>query len=126
MDFCLLTGVGGVAELVSAICIFALVLLMTYLTTRFVGSYEKQKMTGRNLTVVETVRLSGGKSVDLIRAGDRYLVLGESRDNVCLLCELPLGSVVPPEEDSASVMQTPDFKKLLEKAGNAFHHNDGK
>ena len=127
MGFCLLSGAGGIAELLSALLIFAFVLLVTYLTTRFVGTYEKQKMTGRNLMVVESVRLSGGKSIDLVKAGDKYLVLGESKDSVTFLCELKPDSVsLPPEPESGTVMQKPDFRKLLEKAGEKFHRNDGK
>ena len=127
MVFCLLTGVGGIAELLSALLIFAFVLLVTYLTTRFVGTYEKHKMTGRNLIVVESVRLSGGKSIDLVKVGDKYIVLGESRDSVSFLCELDEGSVaVPPEMESGAVIQKPDFRKFLEKAGDKFHRNDGK
>lgn len=126
MNFCLLTGVGSVAELLSACLIFAFVLLATFFTARIVGSYEKQKMTGRNIRIIEMVRLSGGKSIDLVKAGDKYLVLGESKDQVSLLCELNPDSVSLPEEGPESGMQTPDFKKLLEKAGSALRKNDGK
>ena len=126
MNFCLLTGVGSVAELLSAFLIFAFVLLATYLTARIVGSFEKQKMTGRNIQVVESVRLSGGKSLDLVKAGEKYLLLGESKDHVCFLCELPADSIVSAEGDSEKGMQAPDFKKFLEKAGNALRRNDGK
>lgn len=127
MEFCLLTGVGGIAELFSALLIFAFVLLVTYLTTRFVGTYEKQKMTGRNLTVVESVRLSGGKSIDLVKAGDKYILLGESKDSVSFLCELDEESItIPPETESGTVIQKPDFRKFLEKAGEIIHRNDGK
>ena len=126
MDFCLLTGVGSVAELLSAFLIFALVLLATFFTARIVGSFEKQKMTGRNIQIVEMVRLSGGKSIELVKAGDRYLVIGESRDHVGLLCELPPESVMIMETGTGNGMQAPDFKKILEKAGNAFRGKDGK
>ncbi len=122
----LLTGIGGVAELLSALLIFAFVLLATYLTTRFVGSFEKQKMSGKNLKVLEVIRLSGGKNLFLVRAGDKFLVLGDSKDRIVLLSELNGDSVVLPEDDPAGGQGT-DFKKLLMKAGDAFHSkSDGK
>ena len=125
MSYCLLAGVGAVAELLSALAIFALVLLVTYFTTRFVGSYEKQKMTGRNLQILESLRLSGGKCIYLVKAGDKYIVLGESRDRVDFLCEVQEDSLVS-YDDAGQAMQKPDFRKLLEKAGNAIHPNDRK
>ena len=121
MEFCLLTGVSGAAELLSALLIFALVLAVTYLTTRFVGSYEKQKMAGSNIRVVESVRLPGGKSLDLVKAGDKYLLLGESKDTLNLLCELTEDSIIPWEEDSVRMKDKPDFRKILQSAGEKFH-----
>ncbi len=126
MDFCLLTGVGSTAELLSALLIFALVLLATYFTARIVGTFEKQKMTGRNIQVIESLRLAGGKSLDLVKAGDKYLLISESKDHVSYLCELPPEAVVFPETDAEGGVRGPDFKKLLEKAGNAIRKNDGK
>ncbi|MBQ9549803.1 MAG: flagellar biosynthetic protein FliO [Lachnospiraceae bacterium] len=126
MVFCLLTGVGGVAELLSAFLIFAFVLFATYLTARIVGSFEKQKMTGRNIQVVESLRLSGGKCLDLIRAGDKYLLISESKEQVGLICELPEDVILQPEAGEQPGIQTPDFKKLLEKAGNVIRKNDRK
>jgi flagellar biogenesis protein FliO len=125
MDFCLLAGAGGIAELLSAFLIFALVLLATYFTARIVGSIEKQKMTGRNIKVVESLRLPGGKSIDLIKAGDKYLLLSESKDRVGLLCELPEDFVPLPEEVTDD-KNHPDFKGFLDRAGNAIRRNDRK
>lgn len=120
-----MAGGRGIAELLSAILIFVLVLLATYFTARIVGSIEKQKMTGRNIKVVESLRLPGGKSVYLIQAGERYMLLSESKDRVGLISELP-EDFVPLSTDTAETDTTTDFKKLLEKAGNALVRNDRK
>ena len=125
MNFCLLTGVSSAAELLSALAIFALVLLVTYFTTRFVGSYGKKMVTGRNMQVLESLRLSGGKCLDLVKIGDKYVVLGESKERVDFLCEVS-GDQIVPMEDGVQEIQKPDFRKLLEKAVNAIHPNDRK
>ena len=125
MELCLLAGGRGIAELLSAILIFVLVLLATYFTARIVGSIEKQKMTGRNIKVVESLRLPGGKNVYLIQAGEKYLLLSESKDRVGLISELP-EDFVPLSVDTAEADTTVDFRKLLEKAGNALVKNDRK
>ena len=123
MGFCLLArSVGSIAELLSAFAIFGIVLFITFFTTKLVGTYEKQKMNGRNVQVLEFVRLSGGKNLVLVRAGEKYLLVGESKEHVDLLCELPADSIVSPDESSVPGIQKPDFKQLLEKAGNAIHH----
>ncbi len=120
-----MAGGRGIAELLSAILIFVLVLLATYFTARIVGSIEKQKMTGRNIKVVESLRLPGGKNVYLIQAGEKYLLLSESKDRVGLISELP-EDFVPLSVDTAEADTTVDFRKLLEKAGNALVKNDRK
>lgn len=121
-----MTGVGGVAELLSALLIFILVLFATYLTTRFVGSFEKQKMAGRNLGVIESIRLAGGKTLSLVKAGDKYLVIGESKDQIVFLCELTEDSLNLSEGNPPAATQGADFKKLLSKAADAFHRDDRK
>ncbi|MCR4892314.1 MAG: flagellar biosynthetic protein FliO [Lachnospiraceae bacterium] len=122
-----MAGWRDIAQLLSAIAIFIIVLLITFLSTRFVGGYAKQKLQSGNIEVLETCRLSPGKFVQLVRIGDKYFALSVSKDRVDLITELPGDSLTfkPPAEKSGAT-----FQDLFDKAKNRIFHrgdkNDGK
>ena len=75
-------------QLISALLIFALVLLLTYFTTHWVGSYQKIRMRSKNLQVIESLSAGNNKSICLIKAGTEYLVVAVGKDEMHLLTTL--------------------------------------
>ena len=75
-------------QLISALLIFALVLLLTYFTTHWVGSYQKIRMRSKNLQVIESLSAGNNKSICLIKAGTDYLVVAVGKDEMHLLTTL--------------------------------------
>lgn len=69
-------------QLISALFIFALVLLITYYTTRWVGSYQKVRMKSKNLQVIESLSVGNNKIICLIKAGTEYLVVAIGKDEI--------------------------------------------
>lgn len=104
-------GIRSAAQLLTVFLIFILVLFLTYWTTRFAGNFQKQQMAGKNIRVMETVSVSNGKFLQIVKIGNRYFVIGVSKDNITYLCELK-------EEDldfSSSQSTGDSFKNILEK-----------
>ncbi len=104
-------GIRSVAQLLTIFLIFILVLFLTYWATRFAGNFQKQQMAGKNIQVMETVSVSNGKFLQIVKIGNRYFVIGVSKDNITYLCELK-------EEDldfSSSQSTGDSFKNILEK-----------
>ena len=75
-------------QLISALLIFVFVLLLTYLTTRWIGNYQKVRMRSRNLQVIESLPAGNNKSICLIKAGKEYLVVAIGKDEMNLLTTL--------------------------------------
>ena len=75
-------------QLISALLIFALVLLLTYFTTHWVGNYQKIRMKSKNLQVIESLSAGNNKSICLIKAGTEYLVVAVGKDEMHLLTTL--------------------------------------
>ena len=75
-------------QLISALLIFAFVLLITYYTTRWVGSYQKVRMKSRNLQVIESLSAGNNKSICLLKAGTEYLVVAIGKDEIHPLASL--------------------------------------
>ena len=75
-------------QLISALLIFAFVLLITYFTTRWVGSYQKVRMKSKNLQVVESLSAGNNKSICLLKVGTEYLVVAIGKDEIHPLVSL--------------------------------------
>ena len=75
-------------QLVSALLIFALVLLLTYFTTRWVGGYQKVRMKSRNLQIIESLSVGNNKSICLLKTGNEYIVIAVGKDEIHSLATL--------------------------------------
>ncbi|MCR5655607.1 MAG: flagellar biosynthetic protein FliO [Lachnospiraceae bacterium] len=106
-------GINSVARLLTVFVIFLLVLGLTYLTTRFIGGYQKGKLTTANFEVIDTFRLNQSKYLQIIRAGEKYLVIAVCKDTVTVLCELDESEVVRPTYGDASDVR---FDEIFAKA----------
>lgn len=75
-------------QLISALLIFAFVLLITYFTTRWAGNYQKVRMKSKNLQVLESLSVGNNKTICLLKTGTEYLVVAIGKDEICPLTTL--------------------------------------
>ena len=61
---------------------------LTYLTTKWIASYQKGRSFNKNLQVVETLKLTTNKYIQIIRAGDAYMAIGIGKDEITFLTML--------------------------------------
>lgn len=103
-------------QLTGVLLIFVFVLVITYLTTRWIASYQKGHSFNKNLRVVETLKITANKYIQIIEAGDEYLVIAIGKDEVQLLTKLTEEQLkeVSPEEGFTGI-STESFKDILEK-----------
>ncbi len=90
-DICrliLATGVSSVVQFITVIIIFAIVLALTYFSTRLVGGIQKNRYVGSNIEVVESIGVGNNKIAQIIRVGDRYYAIISCKDTVTLLGEI--------------------------------------
>ena len=69
-------------QLISALLIFAFVLLITYFTTRWVGTYQKVRMKSKNLQIIETLSAGNNKTICMLKAGTEYIVVAVGKDEI--------------------------------------------
>ena len=84
----LLTRINGIVQLITVAVLFIVVLVMTYFTTRFIGNYQKGHMSCNNIQIVETMRLSQNKLIQIVHISDKYFAIAVCKDTVTLLGEL--------------------------------------
>lgn len=118
----ILTGAGGLnsfVQFITVLILFFFVLVVTYYVTRWMAGFQKAQMTGTNMEIIDTMRISQNKYLQIIRTGDHYLVIAVCKDTVTMLTELSADSIVLPENMNN---QNISFKDVFTKVKN---HVDG-
>jgi flagellar protein FliO/FliZ len=104
------------AQLLTLFIIFILVLAITYYVTRFVGNYQKNKMSGSNINILETMRISNTKYIQVVKIGSKVFAIAVAKDTVTYLCEFNEDELVYNESSSGKMlMNSESFKDILEK-----------
>lgn len=106
-------SVSSFAQFITVLIIFIFVLGVTYFTTRYIAGYQKARIKTGNMELVESLRISNNKYLQIVRAGERYIVMAVCKDTVTLLAELEKDELVFIDQGEAAV---PDFKGVLDKA----------
>ena len=109
-------GLDSVVRLITVFLLFLFVLGITYVTSRYVAGFQKKRMGSANLSVVEAARISPNVVLEIVRAGNKYLLIAIAKDGVTLLGELDEDSLVL-EEGSAPMPE--QFGEILGRAALA-------
>lgn len=78
----------NLGQLIWVLMLFVLVLLFTLLTTRWIAKYQQGQLHNQNLKIIETLKVSANGYIQIIRAGDVYLVIAVTKDHIEKLAEL--------------------------------------
>jgi flagellar protein FliO/FliZ len=115
----LLSSTGeSIYQLIVVLFCFVLVLVMTYYATRWMAGYQKKQSITKNLQVVETLKLSANKYIQLIQAGeDRFFVIAIGKDEITMLGEISAQQLkeIPSAEDMEIPTAKGDFEDILNK-----------
>lgn len=104
------------AQLLTLLIIFIFVLAVTYYVTRFVGNYQKNKLSGSNINILETMRITNNKYIQIVKIGSRVFAIAVAKDTVSYLCELDEDELIYKESSSGKMLINNDnFKEILEK-----------
>ena len=102
-------------QFITVLLIFVFVLLVTYWVTKWTAGYQKTQTVHANTEILETIRLSSNKYVQIIRIGRKYLAVAICKDTVTMLTEIPEQDLIFPDDNTS---RTIGFKDILEKIQN--------
>jgi flagellar protein FliO/FliZ len=122
----LLASAGeSIFELIVVLVIFVGILLLTYYTTKWIAGYQKGRMVNQNLELIETLKITNNKYVQILRAGkDKYLVIGVGKDEISRLGELTENEVKLLSEDASEEKDT--FRNILDSFRKKHNEEDDK
>ena len=90
---------NSLIQLLGVLLIFIFVLIITYFTTRWIGGFQRQKLSGHSFQVLDTVRIGNNKFAQILKLGDTYLVIAVGKDEVTMLAKLTEDEIGLTEED---------------------------
>lgn len=113
-------------QLIGVLLIFVFVLLITYLTTKWMGGFQKAHSNNKNLKIIETIHVGNNKIVEIVQAGTKYLVIAVGKDEVHLLTELSEAELTEiPVSDSSSMLSSDSFQDIFNKVKEKFPKKQG-
>ncbi len=112
----LMTGTQSLdsfVQFITVLLIFLFVLVITYVVTRYISKFQKAQSTGVNMEVLDTLRISPSKYLQIVRTGEEYLVIAVCKDTITMLTKLTEQEIVVKPTSSSS--ERLDFKRILDK-----------
>lgn len=110
------SSIDMVAQFLTLVVIFAFVLAATYMTTRWIANYQKERSVNNNFEIIEILKLTANKYIEIVRCGEKYLAIAVCKDTVTLLCELSREQL---SLDECKSFQNKGFREILAKTRNA-------
>ena len=105
------SGIDSVVQFMTVLIMFVFVLGITYFTTKYIAKIQKGQMSNKNMELIDTLRISNNKYLQIVRVGDRYYCMAVCKDTVTLLGEVQKEELVFYENDASAEM---DFQAILE------------
>lgn len=102
---------GGIAQFITVLILFVIVLWVTWAVTKWTAGYQKGKWAGGNIEMLESFRIASDKYVQIIRVADKYLAVAVAKDTVTLLAELEEQTLLFPGDAGGQM----NFREILEK-----------
>ncbi|MBR1700986.1 MAG: flagellar biosynthetic protein FliO [Lachnospiraceae bacterium] len=106
-----LLSAGSFAQFLTVLVIFIAVLGVTAWATRWMANYQKQQNENGNIEILETVRITNSKYIQLVRVGATYMAIAVCKDTVTMLGEVPASQLVFRDAAEGGT----NFQKLFEK-----------
>lgn len=107
------SSISAFAQILTLIFVFIFVLAITYFTTRIVGGYQKQKLAGSNIKILETLRISNSKYIQIVKIGEKYFAMAVCKDTITYLCELNGEDLIYNSVSDESHLES--FKDILDR-----------
>ena len=104
-------SIQSLFELLGLIIIFVIVLVVCYYTTKFVAGRQLVQKKMGNFEIVETFAIAQNKYLQLVRMGNKYVVISIAKDTITYITELDENEVCQIQKNA--VVSGKSFKEIL-------------
>lgn len=109
------SGIDSVVQFLTVLLIFVFVLGVAYFTTRYVAGIQKNNYKTGNMELIETLRISNNKYLQIVRAADKYFCIAVCKDTVTMLGEIQKEEMVFYENTVNANMTFQDILKKIKR-----------
>lgn len=81
-------------QFITVILLFLFVVLITFVTLKVISRIQKGQSYGSNIEVIESRAVANGKFLQIVRAGDKYILIAVGKDEISMLTELDADSLM--------------------------------
>ncbi|MCL2699105.1 MAG: flagellar biosynthetic protein FliO [Defluviitaleaceae bacterium] len=99
----------AIFQMFSLIIALAFVLFLAYYVTRWVAGARYRRGAASNVKVIEGAGLGAHTSVQLVQAGEKFILIGVTRERITFLAEIPKEQISVNETDIPAI----PFEKYL-------------
>ena len=103
---------NNILQLFAVMTVFVLILVVAYFVTRWIGTNQGRNFFGKNIRVIEGCRIGTNKFIQIVKVGNKFLILGIGKDEISYLGEVEEQDLAITEN---GVKTLPDFKEILAK-----------
>ena len=105
------SGIDSIAQFITVLIIFIFVLAITYITTRYIAGVQKGRLSTGNMELIETLRISNSKYIQIVRVGEKYFCMAVCKDTVTMLGEIQKNDLFFSDNNAEVKM---DFQTMFE------------
>jgi len=93
--------------------VFVVILVLAYYSTKLVAAAKFSKRGSHNVQIVESVHVGFQSSIQLVKAGSKYFLIGVSKERVTFLTQVDEDGLS--FDDAADIKNNIPFEKYLNK-----------
>ncbi|HWT27242.1 MAG TPA: flagellar biosynthetic protein FliO [Mobilitalea sp.] len=102
-------------ELIGLVFLLIIILAAAYYTTRFVGGVKMGQLKNSNFQVIDTYRIGPNKMMQIVKVGNKYILVAIGKDSVNFITELEESEVHIREFHTVDKQS---FKQIFDKIRN--------
>ena len=111
------SGWNSFFQFIGVLLVFLFVLVITYVTTKWIAGYQQGMVKNRNVQIVETFRVTNNKYIQIIQIGKKYLAVSVCKDTMNTLVELTEEDLTwkPSAEEFQGTKINENFQEIFNK-----------
>lgn len=102
----------NIFQLIGLIFALVLILVAAYYTSKYLGKLSVGKLKNSNFKVIDTYRVNQNKFVQIVKIGNKFVVLGVGKDTINLITELDESEVITRD---VQMKENMSFKQIFDK-----------
>ncbi|MDF2944498.1 MAG: hypothetical protein K0S01_3356 [Herbinix sp.] len=102
----------SISQLVGLVFLLIIILVAAYFTSKFVGGIKLGQLRNSNFKVIDSYRISPNKMIQIVKIGNKFVVIAIGKDTINYVTELDEAEVLIKEIQNGDKQ---NFKQILDK-----------